>query len=300
MWQPEPGWRRLPGSGPSTLGVYAGREGEREVVLKRLVAPSEHDPVQLREPSHPAYWRRAADVALSGLLTDTPGLREAELVRVEEDESGISVVHVHVPDAGTSGLYLARSLGVFAGADVPDRPWFSRGQLLARIQQVERRGGWTTLVRTPVADVADHLWRRREVLLGRLEELAQVPQHGDPVPGNLLGHVEDHVVAIDWSTFGRGPVGTDLGYLSLSTREAFDPLLEAYLAGLPAGLASRDEVLFGARVCSVYTVLTRADWALARVAGGEGALAGKFRHPSVAPYLRAMQRQFTQIEALMA
>ena len=41
-------------------------------------------------------------------------------------------------------------------------------------------------------------------------------------------------------------------------------------------------------------------WALARVAEGDGALAGKFRHPSVAPYIRAMQRQVTQIEALLA
>jgi hypothetical protein len=30
-----------------------------------------------------------------------------------------------------------------------------------------------------------------------------------------------------------------------------------------------------------------------------GALAGKFRHPSVAPYIRAMQRQVDQIEALL-
>jgi hypothetical protein len=51
---------------------------------------------------------------------------------------------------------------------------------------------------------------------------------------------------------------------------------------------------------AVYTALTRLDWALARVADGEGALAGKFRHPSVAPYIRAMQRQVGQIEALLA
>ena len=51
---------------------------------------------------------------------------------------------------------------------------------------------------------------------------------------------------------------------------------------------------------AIYTALTRLDWALARVAEGDGALAGKFRHPSVAPYIRAMQRQVTQIEALLA
>jgi hypothetical protein len=52
-------------------------------------------------------------------------------------------------------------------------------------------------------------------------------------------------------------------------------------------------------VTAVLTVLSRAEWALARVAGGEGALAGKYRHPAVAPHLRALQRQFHQIEQLM-
>ena len=54
------------------------------------------------------------------------------------------------------------------------------------------------------------------------------------------------------------------------------------------------------RVSAAYTALSRAEWALARVAGGEGALAGKYRHPAVAPYLRALQRQFPQIEALLS
>lgn len=300
MWEPEPGWRRLPGAGPSTSGVWAAREGGRDVVVKRLVPPSPHDPPAASQPSHPAYWRRSADVASSGIVSTTPGLREADVVRVEEDTDGITLVHAHVPDAGNPGLFLARALGRFAGADLPHPTWLARDQLAARLAHVERRGGWTTLVRTPVADAADHLWRRRAVLLTRLAELPQVPQHGDPVPANLPGRTGDDVVAIDWSTLGLGPVGADLGYLSLTTREGFEPLLEAYTDGLPDGSAGLAEVALAARVTAVYTVLTRADWALARVAGGEGALAGKYRHPSVAPYLLAMQRQFDQIEALLA
>ena len=46
--------------------------------------------------------------------------------------------------------------------------------------------------------------------------------------------------------------------------------------------------------------ISRAEWALSRIAHGEGALHGKFKHPSVAPYLRALQRQLPQIEALLA
>jgi hypothetical protein len=71
------------------------------------------------------------------------------------------------------------------------------------------------------------------------------------------------------------------------------------VAGLPAGRAGRAEALHGARVVAVYTVLTRADWALSRIVAGEGALAGKFRHPAVAPHLRALQRQLPQVEALL-
>ena len=85
-----------------------------------------------------------------------------------------------------------------------------------------------------------------------------------------------------------------------ASREDVEPLVEAYVAALPPGLATTDDVGTGARVMAVYTALTRLDWALARVADGDGALAGKFRHPSVAPYIRAMQRQVGQIEALLA
>ena len=55
-----------------------------------------------------------------------------------------------------------------------------------------------------------------------------------------------------------------------------------------------------ARVTAVYSVLSRAEWALAHVARGEGALVGKFRHPAVPPHLRAVERQFPQIERLLA
>ena len=124
-------------------------------------------------------------------------------------------------------------------------------------------------------------------------------QHGDPVLANLPGRLGDDVLAIDWGTLGHGPVGADLGYYLVNAREEFEPLLDAYLIGLPEGLASRTEVAHGARVCAVLTALSRAEWALARVAGGEGALAGKYRHPAVAPHLRVLQRQFPLIEALV-
>lgn len=298
MWHPEPGWQPLRG-GASSGGVWLAVEGGRELVVKRLVAPTEHDPREVLDPRDVAYWRRSADAALDGALADTPGLVAPATVRVEEDDEGITLVHERVAEADNPGLFLARALGAFAGAGL-DRPWLARGQLRSRLRHVEHRGGWPTLARTTVADVAAHLWSHRASLLDTLDGLPQVVQHGDPVPANLAGRAgEDRVVAIDWATLGTGPVGADVGYYALMAREEFDHLVDAYADALPPGLATHAEVTTGARITAVYTVLNRAEWALARAAQGEGALAGKFRHPSVAPYLRAMQRQFPQIEALL-
>jgi len=299
MWEPEPGWHQLPGgAGASTVGVWRAAQGGRPVVIKRLAAPGAEDPAELSEPGHAAYWRREADVLTTALTRGTPGLRAVDAA-VQEDPQGITITREWVEDAALTGLFVAMALGRFAGCDLP-RPVFLARQLLRdRIARVERRGGWPTLARTTVADVAEHLWSRRTSMLDLVDALPQVPQHGDPTPTNLPGRDGDEVVAIDWGTLGTGPVGGDLGYYSLGSREAFEPLLDAYLMGLPEGIASPDDVLLGARVTAVYTALNRAEWALARVAGGEGALAGKYRHPSVAPHLRALQRQFPQIEALL-
>ncbi|MDN4174777.1 phosphotransferase [Nocardioides sp. SOB77] len=299
MWQPEPGWLAMPGgSGPSTVGVWRTVLGDQPVVVKRLARPAPGDPDELSDPHHAAYWRRPADVLTSGLVVATPGLRADPQAAAEEDADGITLTQVWVEDAANSGLFVARCLGRFAGAALAG-PALARDQLRGRVRRVERGGGWRTLARTTVADVADHLWGRRSALLAELDALPQVAQHGDPTPANLPGCDGDDVVAIDWGTLGHGPVGADLGYYSLQAREELDPLVEAYLLGLPDGLATPEQVLHGARVTAVLTALNRAEWALARVAGGEGALAGKYRHPAVAPHLRALQRQAAHVEALL-
>ena len=273
MWQPEPDWVELPGgSGTSTVGVWRAAFGGRPVVIKRLAAPQPGDPVELTDRGHVGYWRREADVLLTGLTSTTPGLRAAP-GSVEEDSDGITIVRDWVEDAASSGLFLALALGRFAGAEL-GRPTFLAAHLLRdRVARVERRGGWPTLARTTVADVADHLWTRRDVMLALVDGLPQVAQHGDPTARNLPGRDGDDSLAIDWGTLGHGPVGGDLGYLSLSAREEFEPLLDAYLLGLPDGVADHDAVVLGAQVVAVYTALNRAEWALARVAGGPGALA---------------------------
>lgn len=298
-WQPEPHWVTLVGgTGTSTVGVWRTAFGERPVVVKRLAAPLAGDPGELSARHHVGYWRREADVLTCALVDATPGLRSVT-ASVEEDDEGITIVRDWVEDAATTGLFLAHALGRFAGADLGTPPFLATRLLADRLERVERRGGWPTLARTSVADLAEHLWSRRGAMLRRLDALPQVAQHGDPTAANLPGRADDDVLAIDWGTLGLGPVGADLGYLSLSSREEFEPLLDAYLMGLPDDTATVDDVLLGARVAAVYTAMSRAEWALARVAGGEGALAGKYRHPAVAPYLRALQRTFGHMEALL-
>jgi hypothetical protein len=299
MWEPDPAWHPLVGgTGTSTVGVWRTDHDGRPLVVKRLAAPGRHDPPEYSEPHHFAYWRREADVAITGLVEATPGLR-GTTVDVAEDEHGITLTREWVEDAALNGLYVAHAMGRFAAADLGRHRWLAVGQLRDRLRRVERRGGWPTLARTTVADVADRMWSRRETLLRELDALPQVAQHGDPASPNFPGRVGDDVVAIDWASLGRGPVGADLGIYLQNAREDAEPLLDAYLMGLPPGVATRDEAWLGMRVSAAYTVLSRAEWALARVAGGEGALAGKYRHPAVAPYLRRLQRQFPLLETLL-
>ncbi len=300
MWEPEPGWVALPGgAGPSTVGVWRTAVGDSPVVIKRLCAPSRHDPDQLSDPRHFAYWRREADVLATGITASTAGLC-ALPARVDEDSEGITITREWVEDAAVTGLFVAMSLGRFAGATMARPTFLAHGLLRSRLAATDHRaGGWPTLARTTVADIADALWKRRATFLDALDALPQVPQHGDPTLANVPGRRGEDALAIDWATLGVGPVGGDLGFFSLGAREEFEPLLDAYLMGLPDGVASRDDVLLGAQVTGVYTALGRAEWALARVASGEGALASKYRHPAVAPHLRTLQRQFAQIEALL-
>jgi hypothetical protein len=301
-WQPEPGWLSVPGgSGPSTVGVWRTQRGGQPLAVKRLARPESGDPPELSDPTHFAYWRREADVAESGLTHGSPGL-VGPVTAVEEDDDGITLVSEWVEDAGTNGLFLAHALGRFAAADLGERPWLTRDLLRRRIARIEHRGGWPTLARTSAADLADALWTRREHFLQQYDALPSVPHHGDVASGNLRGRDGDHVVAIDWQSLGTGPVGTDLGLLMATARESPEPLADSYLLGLAGSgsvVATPDQVRVGARIVASYTAVSRAEWALARVATGEGALAAKFRHPSVAPHLRALERVADEIEVLV-
>lgn len=295
MWQPDPEWTRIPGGrGTLTVGIWRAETEGQAYAVKRVRAPGPGDPPGLLDPAHPGYWRREAEVAVAGL--DLAGLVPTRTLRIDEDDEGHTIWSEMVDVEPVTGLFAATALGRFAASPVPDVPWLSRRLLRTRLAMTEERGGWPTLARTTVADLADVLWRRRSAILDRYDDLPQALSHGDAVPGNLIAPSGEDVVALDWASLGTAPAGADLGYFALSSREDFDVLAQAFAAhhGAPP-----EDIAFAARVMAVFTVVAQAEWALARVAGGEGALAGKYRHPSVAPYLRALQRQFPQIEALL-
>jgi len=277
--------------------LWRVEEGGRRFAVKRVRRPGPDEP-EYADPAGVGYWRREAEFALARVRHH--GLMPPHVHRIDEDDDGFTVWTDEIAPAelGPPALFVVRALARLAADPAPEQPWVARGLLRSRLAF---REGWPTLERTTFADLAAELWRRRSSLLDRCDALPAVPAHGDVVPSNLVGAVGDAVWAIDWGCYGVAPAGADLGYYALSCREDFEILLDAYGAGLDEhGVAAdRTDVAFVARMYAVYTVVSRAEWALSRVAAGEGALAGKFRHPAVAPHLRALQRQFPQIEALL-
>ncbi len=301
MWEPDPSWRRLPAGGPASQGLWLADRDGCTWVVKRLAHPEDSVP-ELARPAHAGYWRREAEVALHPAVTSGPGLVAPAFGAVEEDDEGVTVWCRQAVGEPPPGLFVARALGRFAVSGGPVPTWAARRHLADRLSLTESRGGWRTLARTTLADVADRLWTRRGHWLTVCDAGPAGRVHGDAVPAHFLASRDEDVVTVDWQCFGTGPVGSDLGYYALSSREEFEVLLEAFVAGAREAGSSDldvDAVATAARVTAVYSVLTRAEWALARAAAGEGALAGKFRHPAVAPYLRALQRQFPQIERLL-
>ena len=188
MWEPEPGWVALPGgAGASTVGVWRTAVGDSPVVVKRLSAPLRHDPGQLSDPRHFAYWRREADVAGHGHRLE----HRRALRRAGHGRGGRRGHHDH-PGVGRGRRGdralrrdVARSLRRLRPAATA---FLARGLLRSRLAATDHRaGGWPTLARTTVADIADALWARRGTFLDALDALPQVPQHGDPTLANVPG-----------------------------------------------------------------------------------------------------------------
>ena len=253
-WHSSPDWHPLTaGAGQTTGGVWLTPDRQ---VVKRLVPG-------VRDPRHHAYWQRQALVAVSGIVSTTPGLRSPACLGVERDPGGITMRMAHVQPARWTPTAMAAALGRFARSEVAEPAWGARNVLRDRLATVERRGGWNALARAGLSSTAtDALWVRRDTALAVLDELPHVPTHGDAHPVNLLGRDGDDVLAIDWEEFGLGPAGFDLGYLLLAVDTPLDELLEAH--GGPA-----DSVRLGAVLVAAYTGVSRAAWSLGRPDPGD-------------------------------
>ena len=283
--------------GPATAGLWLAEVDGRTWVVKRLEAPEQPNRALL-DPTHAGYWRREAEVARLPAAVDGPGLVPPEFGPVEEDDAGVTVWSLEADGEPPPGLFVAHALGRFAGAAYDEPPWASTRLLDERLAMAAERGGWPTLARTTLADVDRPAVDPARTLAGSVRRGPAGASARRRGTRNFLAARGEDVVTVDWQCFGTGPVGADLGYFALSSREEFDVLLETFLDGVGPDIDAK-AVGLAARVNAVYSVVSRAEWALAQVAAGEGALAGKYRHPAVAPHLRALQRQFPQIEWLV-
>lgn len=285
-WSPDPAWSSVPGThGPTTEGLWI----HHDRVFKRL-RPSDHN----WEPWHVGYWRREAEVAIHPWLVDGPGLVPTGFHSVAEDPTGITIESEFVTGPLPTNLQVADALGRFAESSYQEAAWFTRGLLPCRIAILEDNGGWSAMARTSIGDLCQTLWDERHTLLEKLETGPQGRHHGDPTPKNFLTTRDREVVAIDWQCLGVGPVGVDLGYWALSAKEDFDVLADVYVGQQPA----RTEILLAARVMLAFTVISRANQAIAQAFRLGIPLESLQKHPSVSPHLRALQRHLPQVEAL--
>jgi hypothetical protein len=256
-WEPEPEWTALTaGTGVSNGGVWLTPDG---LVVKRLLRGVER-------PDHYAYWRRQAEVASSGVVEATVGLRAPRCVKVDSDADGVTVWTEAVTAVALSGVELATAVGRFGRNEIAHADWFARRILRHRLANDEQGPGWAPLAveeRLPAGLRRDcgTLWARRHELLAELDGLPQQVIHGDAHPVNLLGREGDDVIAVDWEQFGIGPLGFDLAYLLISTDTPVDALVSAYQLGSGSAWPI-DAVRRGAVVTAAITAVARAAWSL--------------------------------------
>ncbi|MFF0340860.1 phosphotransferase family protein [Kribbella sp. NPDC004875] len=258
-WEPGRDWTLLAaGTDITHGGVW--RTPDRQVV-KRLIPGDDR-------PSRYAYWRRQAELASSGLLELTSGLRAPRFLKAETDPDGITLWFEAVAPSPVTPEEAAAALGRFGLNQLEPARWFSRQILRDRLADDAVHGGWAACATAEdlpagVRRSCGLLWTRREEVLAELDRLPQLPVHGDAHPLNLLRRDGNDVIAADWDQFGIGPLGFDLGYLLQSTRAPAENLVAAYQAGSSSAFPA-EQVRRGAVLTAAITLVARAAWALAQ------------------------------------
>ena len=235
---PSPVGTRCPAAGPSTFGVWGAVEGGRTSSSSGSRRPGRRDPPSSRDPRHSAYWRRAADVALAGVVAATPGLRGRRVVRGRggrrRDHPGARAGRGRAPAACSSRRAWAGSPAPSWAAPVAGQRPAARPAGPGRAARRLADAG-----ADPVADVADHLWRRREAWLaaGRAAAgaAARRPGGGQPAGPRRGRRGRDRLVARS----GTGRSGPTSATSSLprarSSSRCSTPTWSACPTGWPPG-----------------------------------------------------------------
>lgn len=210
-----------------------------------------------QEPDHWAHWSRELTAYQSGVLPDGPSLRAPRLYGVVDDVLYIEYVGDRQPEPAEA----AAALGRWHAEDrTRDRPWLASHQLAQRLAVSDL--DWSSVQLNPrLSDI----WDQRYRLLASLDAIPWSIAHGDFSTGNLRIDSsrggETGLVAIDWATLGRSPVGFDIAHLALAALD--ESLLGIYLDGL-AGRYEPDAVRTGYRVTALLVGTSRAHWMASR------------------------------------
>ncbi|GAB3411952.1 aminoglycoside phosphotransferase family protein [Flindersiella endophytica] len=200
------------------------------------------------DPAHWAYWKRELLAYESGLLPAGPGLRAPRCHAIVDDT-------VYLEDAGPASPDPEEAAGQLAAwhtsSTLPVVPWLSGHQLAQRVEVSNL--DWSAV---DADSRAEQLWSSRATLLDRLAGMPHVLSHGDFHLGNLRLDQTGGIVALDWGTLGRAPLGSDLAYLALSAQQ---DLLTAYLSGLD-GRFDRHAADLGYRATLALVGASRVHW----------------------------------------
>lgn len=270
-----------------TRGVWRGQDGLIHKVLthRRTDAPARW--ASSAEPRFWNYWRREADVYVSG-LPERLGLGAPKLAELRELPDGdLELVLEDVPGTHGGDLTLediaavAFAAGRAQGAEPqPSEPWLSRGFLAdysttrpADFSLLEDERAWALplIARHFPPDLREalvRLHRNRERLLTVMARLPRTVCHLDVWPNNVIRRPDGTVVLLDWAFTGDGAVGEDAGnlvpdsFFDWPLRPGFaehlpDLATEAYLEGLRAAGWSGDPrtAVLGIRASAV-----KYDW----------------------------------------
>ena len=236
MWQPEPGWLLVPGgTGTSTWGCGARSATTGRSSSSGSRRPSEHDPPELSDPRHFAYWRRAADVSCPARSTRRRACARRSSRRSRRTTRGSPWCRTGSRTPPTAGCSPRTR---WAGSPAP-----TSATGLAGRGPAARPAGPGRAPRRLADPGPDHGRRRRRPPVAApraccstpLDALPQVAAARRPGAGEPARPEGDDVVAIDWGTLGHGPVGADLGYYALSAPRG----VRAAARRLPARAARR-------------------------------------------------------------